>query len=67
MRRPHPDIRDLLAEIQAFLARTGLTPSRFGVEAVNDGHLLERLCAGREPRRATVARVRAFMKRNGKR
>ena len=67
MKRPHPDIRDLLAEIRVFLTRTGLTPTRFGVEAVNDGHLLGRLCAGREPRRATIERVRAFMKRNGRR
>ena len=63
----HPDIRKLLAEIRAYRARTGMTPTRFGIEAVNDGHLLARLQAGREPRRAKIERVRAFMKRNGKR
>ena len=58
----HPDIRKLLAEINAYRARTGMTPTRFGIEAVNDGHLLPRLQSGREPRRDKVERVRAFMK-----
>ena len=61
----HPEIRKLLAEIYAYRTRTGMTPTRFGLEAVNDGHLLARLQAGREPRRAKIERVRAFMKRNG--
>jgi hypothetical protein len=61
----HPQARDLLAEIRAYCARTGMTRTRFGVEALNDGHLLARLQSGREPRWATIARVRKFM-RNGK-
>jgi hypothetical protein len=61
----HPDIRRLLAEIHAYRTKAGMTPTRFGLEAVNDGHLLARLQAGREPRRAKIERVRAFMKRNG--
>jgi hypothetical protein len=65
--KPHPEIRKLLTEINAFCARIGMQRTRFGLEAVNDGHLLTRLQAGREPRRHTVERVRAFMKRNGKR
>ena len=63
----HPDIRKLLAEINAYRERTGMTPTRFGIEAVNDGHLLARLQAGREPRRDKIERVRAFMQRNGRR
>lgn len=63
MKQPHPDIHNLLYEIRRYCAKTGMTPTRFGIEAVNDGHLLERLCAGREPRRAKVKRVREFMKR----
>jgi hypothetical protein len=62
-----PDLRKLLNEIDTYRARTGMTRTRFGVEAVNDGHLLTRLQSGCEPRRAKVERVRAFMKRNGKR
>ena len=67
MKGPHPEIRKLLADIHAFRAKAGMERTRFGIEAVNDGHLLTRLQAGREPRRATVERVRAFMRRNGKR
>ena len=67
MKQPHPEIHNLLYEIRRYCAKTGMTPTRFGVEAVNDGHLLQRLLAGSEPRRAKIERVRAFIKRNGKR
>jgi hypothetical protein len=63
--RLHPDTTKLLAEIRAYCARTGLPDTRFGVEALNDGHLLRRLRAGRELRRDTIARIHKFMK-NGK-
>lgn len=63
----HPDTAKLLAEIRAYCIRTGLHDTRFGIEALNDGHLLTRLRAGRELRRETVGRVRAYMKRkNGR-
>jgi len=63
----HPDTAKLLAEIRAYCIRTGLHDTRFGIEALNDGHLLRRLRAGRELRRETVGRVRAYMKRkNGR-
>ena len=62
----HPDVKRLLDEINAFRSRTGMERTRFGIEAVNDGHLLPRLQSGREPRRATVERVRAFMKRKAR-
>lgn len=68
MRRPHPEIRDLLAEIRAYCIHTGTHATRFGIETVNDGHFVPRLERGREPRRATIERVRNFMKRkNGRR
>ena len=63
----HPEIRKLLDEIDFYCAERKISPTRFGLEAVNDGHLLARLQAGREPRRAKIERVRAFMKRNGRR
>jgi len=67
MRQPHPEIHNLLYEIRVWRKKTGMTPTRFGLEAANDGHLVSRLQAGREPRRATIERVRAFMKRrNGR-
>jgi hypothetical protein len=63
----HPEIRKLLDEIDFYCAERNMTPTRFGLEAANDGHLLARLQAGREPRRDKIERVRKFMKRNGKR
>jgi len=65
----HLETRRLLAEIRTYCFRTGMERTRFGIEAVNDGHLLERLEAGRQPRLDTIDKVRAFMKRktNGRR
>jgi len=62
----HPDVKRLLDEINAFRARTGMERTRFGIEAVNDGHLLPRLQSGRQPRFSTIDKVRAFMKRKAK-
>ena len=58
----HPDVRKLLNEIHAYRAKHGLDRTRFGILAANDGHLLPRLETGREPRRSTVEKGRAFMK-----
>ena len=60
--RIHPDVRKLLNEINAYRVKHGLDRTKFGILAANDGHLLPRLEAGREPRRSTVEKVRAFMK-----
>jgi hypothetical protein len=66
-RRVHPEARALLAEIHAYRERTGLDRTGFGLAAANDGHLLPRLEAGRQPRWETIDRVRRFMKRkNGR-
>ena len=62
-RRMHLETRRLLAEIHSFRSKTGMDRTRFGIEAVNDGHLLARLEEGRQPRLDTIDRVRAFMKR----
>jgi hypothetical protein len=64
-RRIHPDVRKLLNEINAYRVKHGLDRTKFGIMAANDGHLLPRLETGREPRRSTVEKVRAFM-RGGK-
>jgi len=52
---------DLICEIEAFCRAHKLAESRFGRDAVNDTAFLPDLKLGREPRRATVARVRHFM------
>ena len=67
MKGPHPEIRELLAEIRAYCIRTGTHATRFGIKTVNDGHFVPRLESGRQPRFDTIAKVRAFMRRNGKR
>ena len=38
--------KTLLAEIEAFLAKTGATPTKLGLAAVNDGHLVANLRKG---------------------
>jgi len=54
--------RALLTEIEAFLADTGLTPTKFGLAAVNDGHLVANLRRGNSVTLKTADRVRAFMR-----
>ena len=51
----------LLAEIEAFLAQSGLTPTKFGVAAVNDGHLVANLRRGSSVTLKTADKVRAYM------
>lgn len=64
-RRTYPShiqrMDDLLREIEAFCAANHIRESRFGRDAVNDTAFIPQLRSGREPRRATVAKVRHFM------
>jgi phosphopantothenoylcysteine decarboxylase/phosphopantothenate--cysteine ligase len=53
--------RALLSEIEAFLAATGVTPTKFGIAAVNDGHLVANLRKGSSVTLKTADRVRAHM------
>jgi phosphopantothenoylcysteine decarboxylase/phosphopantothenate--cysteine ligase len=55
--------QELLTEIEAFLALTGLTPTKFGIAAVNDGHLVANLRRGNSITLKTADRVRAYMAR----
>jgi phosphopantothenoylcysteine decarboxylase / phosphopantothenate---cysteine ligase len=54
----------LLAEIERFLARTGVTPTKLGLAAVNDGHLVANLRKGHSITLKTADRVRAYMARH---
>ena len=58
----HTLARALLAEIEGYLAATGLTPTKFGVAAVNDGHLVANLRRGNSVTLKTADRVRAYMR-----
>lgn len=63
---------DLLSDIDAFLAATGMTDYRFGMLAARNGRLLERLRAGTTPtkgkpvllRPETEQQIREFMRAN---
>lgn len=53
--------RPLLAEIETAMLRHGLTPTRFGQMAVQDGNFISRLKGGARPHQATIIRVRSFL------
>lgn len=57
---PHDALK---AEIERYLAITGMSPTRFGILAAKDPKLVFDLRTGREPRSATVRRVTEFMSR----
>jgi phosphopantothenoylcysteine decarboxylase / phosphopantothenate---cysteine ligase len=58
----HTLARALLAEIEAFLADSGLTATKFGLSSVNDGHLVANLRRGNSVTLKTADRVRTFMR-----
>ena len=49
------------ARVDAFLERTGVKPSTFGLEATGDPNLVRQLRLGRSPRLATADQILAFM------
>ena len=53
--------RALLTEIESFLAEFGVSPTKFGLAAVNDGHLIKNLRSGASVTLKTADKVRAHM------
>lgn len=51
----------LLTDIDAFLDAHKLSEWQFGELALRDRYFIRQLRGGREPRSATIARVRQFM------
>ena len=51
----------LLREVEKYLRRSDVPPTRFGREVVGDPRFVFDLRNGRDPRPATVARVRAYL------
>ena len=51
----------LLAEVNAFLDRSGMAAARLGKDAIGDPNFVRHLRAGREPRFGTAQRVREFI------
>lgn len=52
---------DILKEIEEFRAEHDIPMTTFGRRSVGDANLVANLKAGRELRRATIAKVRHFM------
>jgi homoserine dehydrogenase len=55
------ELEKFLAEVEAYLTARDLTPTAFGNKAAGDPNFVFDLREGREPRRVTIAKVRAFM------
>ena len=53
--------RDLLIDIEAFLTECGVSATKFGLAAVNDGHLIKNLRSGASVTLKTADKVRAYM------
>lgn len=55
--------RQLISKIRAFLDKHAMEPTRLGIEAANDSHLIHSILGGkRRPRRITVRKIEDFMK-----
>jgi len=52
---------DLLRDVEKYLRRNDTPPTRFGREVVGDPRFVFDLRNGRDPRPATVRRVRAYI------
>ena len=52
---------NLLREVEKFLRRNDTAPTRFGRDVVGDPRFVFDLRNGRDPRPATIARVRAYL------
>lgn len=51
----------LLRDVEKFLRQTDIAPTRFGRDVVRDPRFVFDLRNGRDPRPATIARVRAYL------
>ena len=51
----------LLRDVEKFLRRSDVAPTRFGRDAMGDPRFVFDLRNGRDPRPQTVAKVRAYL------
>ena len=66
MPKLHPIAAQLLADVEAYRARSGITRTAFGLKAAGDGYFIRRLEAGRMPRFTTIDRVYRYISRRTK-
>jgi 2,4-dienoyl-CoA reductase-like NADH-dependent reductase (Old Yellow Enzyme family) len=52
---------ELLEQVESYLARTRISPSKFGRMALGDPRFVDDLRAGRKLRRKTLERVRCYL------
>jgi hypothetical protein len=55
--------QELIAELDAFLDRYGIADSTFGIRAVGDSHLVQRIRDSRPIRRSTILKIRKYIAR----
>lgn len=55
------DPKQLLEEIEAFLSKTGMNATEFGIRSKNDRALVIRLRQGKDVRSGTASELRRFM------
>lgn len=60
----HPAIRSLIAEIDAFRAKAGMSATAFGTLSLGDSNFIPDLHRGRTPSLSTMDKVRAYMQAN---
>lgn len=61
------ELRKLLADIEEFCARKGMSETRFGRLAVDDAHFVRRLRNGSDIRSTRAAMARRLMRNYGRR
>ncbi len=57
-------MKALRAEIEAYLAATGMAPTRFGVEIDGDRHMVRRIRSGRPVTIAKADRIIEYIRSN---
>jgi len=55
------DTDPTLSDVETFLQESGMTPTSFGLRALNDPTLVHEMRKGRECKRATRARIVEFI------
>ena len=66
MTKLHPAVQTLLADIEAYRAKTGVSRSEFGRDVAGDGYLIWRLERGRAPRLDTIDKIRRYIDQHTK-
>jgi len=61
MKKQHPMVKRLLTDIEKYRSRSRESRTTFGVNALNDAHLLDRLEGGRLPKITTIDRIYQYI------